>query len=126
MRRPQVPIGMVVEGDEKKRVFNAAKQERRQMVKISRAAQHERFELCGDLRIKVFRNFARRSESKPGAPRSRVNTLQSGKIRFPGAIEVEKAGHLIFRHAWIDFVGPGFDAARHVHETAEARLSQEL
>src|SRR5581483_10845830 len=87
MRRPPIPIGMIVEDDDVGR-FGLREKGRGQMMKIARAEKDERRQTIRDAFGELAHRSARCKAPQPRSPRARVEARQSLRGRLPRGVEI--------------------------------------
>ena len=85
---PHIPVRMIIEGNENERLNQTAHPERREMMKIARAVNHERRHPGTELAVKFFDQAARRRKTEARSPPARIQDRQIAGQVAPGIIEV--------------------------------------
>src|SRR4029077_214977 len=80
-RRPHIPIGMIIKGDEDHRFRNRTQSKRAQVVNVSGAVEQERrFEIPPSLPIELLDQSRRRAETQWRPPTPRIGYRKSDRV----------------------------------------------
>jgi len=93
-RGPDVPIGMIIKGDERDRLVCQSKPQSGQMMKVPRAAEDKFGELRPDLAIKLFDHPRRSRKTEARSPLRRINGWQTVRDLAPGGVEIKVNGRM--------------------------------
>ncbi len=93
-RRTNIPIGVIVEGNERDRFMRRSKPQAGQMMKVARAVKDKFRELRFDLAIKLFDRSWRSGEAEARSPFRGINGGQAVRNLVPGGVEIKMNGRI--------------------------------
>src|SRR5207247_1845468 len=89
-----IPIGVIIERNERDRFVHRSKPQPGQMMKVARAVEDKFGELWPDLAIKLFDRPRRSRKTKARSPLRRINGRQTVRDLVPGGIEIKVSGRI--------------------------------
>jgi len=90
LRRPHIPIGMIIERNEDDRSGNRTQSERRQVVKVAGPVEQERScEIPVSLAKELFDQPRGRGKTQARAPTPRISYRKARRVVRPRVIEIE-------------------------------------
>ncbi len=91
-RRADIPIGMIIEGNERYWFAHGSKPQSGQMMEVTRAVEDKFAKLRPDLAIKLLDRPRRSRKTKVRSPLRRVDGGQAVRDLVPGGVEIKMNG----------------------------------
>ena len=88
-RRANVPVGMIIEGNDDDWLSNTPNQQGGQMMEVARAVKHEGRKMRFKFAVERVDQTRRRGKSQPGAPLCRIETLERNSVAIPCAVKIK-------------------------------------
>ena len=96
-RRANIPVGMIIEGNNDHRLRHPAQPERSEIMEVARTVEDERRESRFVFAVKIFYQRRRRGKAKRWSPILSIDHRDLQRVRRPRRIEIEM--HRRFFHA---------------------------